>query len=565
VYVRNKDARHATVGFEREKARLDKDFVLYLRVGQEELGLNVLTHRVGDEAGYFLLMVSPSPVFESSKTAEKTVTFVVDTSGSMQGEPMERLRQAVSHGLSTLGPRDHFSIIRFSSDVERWRPGFLPANDDNIRAAQSFVGQMEAAGGTAIGEALVEATSASAPSIHYVVFVTDGRPTVGETNVEAIVKATSAANERQARIFCFGVGDDLNAHLLDKLAGGNGGTSMYVRADQEIEQGLKSFFDKVSYPVLADVQLRIDHAETYALLPGKLPDLFRGEQLLVVGRYRKPTDALVRIGGRLGLETAQFDYETRFPDKETANSFIASLWAERQVGTLLDEVRLRGETPALRQEIVQLATRYGIVTPYTSYLVVEPGMVLPQTGTQPLRVPRERPEMDGRPRDSFGGAGRGIGGGGIGQSDAGPPPASAPRGSSAPAPRAGDEQEHFQAVEELKSAEGSTGVAAAKKVAKMKGADRTSAGDGTTTRYVAGVTLEWNGSAWVDSRYRDGMRSIRLRYLSAGYFEVLREIPELAAVLSAGEEVVVVRGGIALVVGSGGAESLSAEELRSLR
>src|SRR5690606_36089462 len=152
---------------------------------------------------------------------------------------------------------------------------------------------------------------------------------------------------------------DINTHLLDRLANDNGGTSAYVKPGEDMDTHIAALYNQIAYPVLTDVGLDISNVRTYAALPGDLPDIFRGGQLILVGRYRGDGDALVRMTGRMGKEARQFDFEGTFARRQTDNAFIAGLWAHRQVGFLLDQIRLTGETRELREEVVQLAKKYG--------------------------------------------------------------------------------------------------------------------------------------------------------------------------------------------------------------
>ncbi|GMV43239.1 MAG: hypothetical protein AMXMBFR64_49550 [Myxococcales bacterium] len=559
IYARKKDDHLATVGFEQERAVLDRDFVMYYSVSQKDVGLNLLTYREKGEPGYFLLMASPKATYESKEILGKSVTFVVDTSGSMAGAKMDYSKAALRYCLKHLDPRDEFNVIRFSSDVEPWRASLQRASSDNVGAALAFVDQLEPAGGTAIHEALTAALSTTPAGPHMVLFITDGRPTVGETDPAQILEEVRKRNEKSARVFAFGVGDDLNTHLLDLLTDQNGGVTSYVREDKEIETRISRFYDKVSHPALTDVGLEIGGVKTYAVLPKRLPDLFHGGQLLVVGRYRDAGDSLVRLTGQLDRQTVHFDFEGTFPGESKKNAFIARLWAQRQVGYLLDEIRLRGETSELRDEVIQLATRFGIVTPYTSYLVVEP--------TTPVARPdANRPVRMEQP---WGAGGRTVGGLPSRDGDASGPGESASRApSAAPRPAAEAEDAPMDALADERSfraKEGKAAVSSAKAVQGMKTSTTVSEDDGAGIRYVGGRTFQWKSGRWVDKAWSSSLQTIKVKYLSAAYFELLKEIPDLGQYLALGDRVTLVRGSRALEIDATGKEALSRAEIDSLR
>jgi Ca-activated chloride channel homolog len=218
------------------------------------------------------------------------------------------------------------------------------------------------------------------------VFFTDGQPTIGETNPDKILQNVSAKNSANTRIFTFGVGDDVNATMLDQLAERTRAVSTYVRPAEDIEVKVSSLYSKISHPVLANLKLTaggaIELAETY---PPQLPDLFHGGQLVVLGRYRGTGHSALKLAGSVGKESREFVYEINFPEQtKDEREFVEHLWARRKVGYLLDQIRLNGEKKELVDETVLLAKKYGIATPYTSYLVV-PDAPVPLAGGGAMR------------------------------------------------------------------------------------------------------------------------------------------------------------------------------------
>ncbi|MFO0750010.1 MAG: VIT domain-containing protein [Myxococcota bacterium] len=546
VSVGRKSDTTATVGFEAEGAWLDKDFVLYIGVAKSDLGINVLTHRMPGEPGYFLLMASPRAVSDSEEVQGKNITFVLDTSGSMSPSKMDQAKSALRYCIDHLGSDDRFDIIRFSSDVERFsREGLVVASDEGKARARKFIDGFEAAGGTAIDDALLAALDVDLRDPHLVLFITDGRPTVGETDPKAILEHLRKKNAGKSRIFVMGVGEDLNTHLLDLVADENGGTSSYVRPSEDVNLAIASLYEQIAFPVLTDVELSIgDDAKTYAVLPNKVPDLFKGQQILIAGRYRGTGDALIRIRGRLGRETRTFDYEATFPEKTDEARFVPSLWAHRQVGFLLDQIRLNGESPELRDEVVQLAKQYGIVTPYTSWLVVDdselerrPPPPPPPWHPRPLPEPWER---EGRNAPSPTAA----------------PPADmkaedAVMGGSA----SGDG---------FRQDRGKAAVDAAETVRLYK----EKKDDSSMVRAVknlGGRVFTWNGTAWIDQKETAGLERVTVAPFSAAWTEVAKLSADLRAALGLGAEVHVVVGRYLIVVAEGGKAELSEDLLAKLR
>lgn len=526
-----------TVGFEDERVLLDRDFVLYFGVSTQDIGMSAIFHRESGEPGFFLLTAAPRAALESAEVQGKNIVFVLDTSGSMTGEKLAQAKAALRYCIDRLGPDDRFDVLRFSSDVERLSPsGLIVASEPNKRRAQGFIDDFEAAGGTAIDEALqVALASIAQDRSALVLFVTDGRPTVGEVNAGAILEAAGRKNGGRARIFTMGVGEDLDTHLVDLIADRNGGTSHYVRPGEDVKIAISALYEHIAYPVLSDVTLSVDGVRTFGVLPQRLPDLFRGQQLLVAGRYREGGKARVRLEGRLGRETRRFEIAVDFPESQKDQDFVASIWAHRQVGQLLDQVRLTGETPALREEIVQLAKRYGIVTPYTSWLVVDDREIPP---------PRPRPEpWPPHPRPP-----RPI-----------PPPWLEDRGggvpNSTPAParaptleRKAEEQERIVLdasrpddggtadSRTFREDSGKSGVDAAEtvRILKEKGDDAPIV---RAIRRVSGRVFAWDGETWADQAATAGLKRVDVKAYSAAWSELARRGADVRAALALGERV----------------------------
>ncbi len=176
-----------------------------------------------------------------------------------------------------------------------------------------------------------------------------------------------------ARIFCFGVGYDVNARLLDRLSGGNSGTSEYVKPDEDIETHVGRFYSKMTSPVLADIHLDFAGIDVNRTYPRDIPDLFEGGQLVWAGRYRQSGRTTIRITGKVGGETQSFEFpaELAEPGRGSSYDFVERLWAVRRVGFLIDQIDLHGQNKELVDELVALSTEYGILTPYTSFLADE--------------------------------------------------------------------------------------------------------------------------------------------------------------------------------------------------
>ncbi len=386
VDIQRPDPRRATVTFSTKNEIPSMDFRMFYDVGRGTVSTRVLSYRPdkdGDKDGYFLLLASPEVKPAGDERAKKTVMFVIDRSGSMSGKKIEQVRGALKFVLGNLRPGDLFNIIAYDSEVEAFRPELQKYDDTTRRAALGFVEGLYAGGSTnidgALRAALNQLQDSSRPN--YVVFLTDGLPTAGETNEMKIVEKAKEANRVRARIFAFGVGFDLNSRLLDKLVRDNHGQSEFVRPNEDIEDRVSRLYRRIEAPVMTDVKIAFSmdehRPEAGSLVSRVYPkgtlDLFAGEQLVLAGRYKTPGSAKVVVSGAVGGREQRFDFPAKLVDRsgDETNAFIEKLWAVRRVGEILEELDLKGKNEELVKELVELATRHGVITPYTSFLADE--------------------------------------------------------------------------------------------------------------------------------------------------------------------------------------------------
>lgn len=384
ISVKRSGDREASVVFERDQAVLDKDFQLFYTVGDQDVGVTALADKpLRNENGYVLLTIAPRVELSASQVVPRDVVMVLDTSGSMAGAKMDQARRALKYCLSNLGDKDRFALINFSTTVNKYRDSLQETSKDRIEHAKKWVDELVATGGTAINDALataMEMRSTDAGRTFTIVFFTDGQPTFGETNPEKILRNVAAKNSANTRIFTFGVGDDVNATMLDQLAEQTRAVSTYVRPAEDIEAKVSGLYAKISQPVLTNLKVAVSGGDIALseIYPPHLPDLFHGGQLILLARYSGNGPAAITLTGQVGMDTKQFVYEMTFPEHTDVNrDFVEHLWARRKVGYLLDEVRANGEKKELIDEVVTLAKKYGIATPYTSYLIVPDGSLSP--------------------------------------------------------------------------------------------------------------------------------------------------------------------------------------------
>ena len=492
----------------------DRDFALGWTRGAGAVGVDLLTfQRPGESDGYFMLLAAPDARAEDKQIEAKDVTFVFDTSGSMgDNGKIEQARRALHTLLNSLGARDRFNIITFASDVRPFSERVVPVSPANLEAARAFVASIKAVGGTNIEAALQTALKDTGKDEiarpKQIVFLTDGLPTVGEIKVETLLDEARQANDGAARMWTFGVGYDVNTRLLDGLASENGGDADYVAPKEDIEAKVGALYEKIAYPVLTDLKLNRGGMEVYDVYPRRLPDLFRGGQMLVMGRY-KGAPQKVSLGGQLGGAAQSFGGQTSAGGEE-----LPRLWATRKVGFLIEDARRAGRPldGEVRAEILQISRKYGVVTPLTAALITEDerrDTVFESAGGN---------NSLGR-RDIF----RGTGLTGV----AGALPAGAL---------------------DYDAQTGAGAVAASKAIGQLQqGYAAPVVGSGT--KVLGGKTFVWRGGVWIDSAYDAAKFPAPkvVKFGSAQYFGLLDDA-QVAAWLSAGEQVVFVKDGMVVRV-----------------
>ncbi|MBV8782104.1 MAG: VWA domain-containing protein, partial [Phycisphaerae bacterium] len=369
----------ATVSYGARSIRPDTDFKLVFSESTGDIGINLLTCKSqADDEGYFLLLAAPGVSGAKVAVQPKDVCFVLDTSGSMAGPKMEQAKRALKFCLNNLNDGDGFEVIRFSSEAEPLFASLKPATKENVDLALKFVDGLHASGGTAIDDALSHALSIASHTAgrpYLIVFLTDGRPTVGQTDEDKLVAdaINGASGGATVHIFCFGIGNDVNTHLLDRIADGTRAASAYVGDNEDIEVKVSNLYGKIREPALTDVAVSFDGSSIHptGMYPSRMPDLFKGEMLIAFGKYTGSGDGDVKITGNFGGERKEFTQAVKFTADDGSRQYIPRLWATRRIGWLLDEIRLHGESAELKEETTKLARQWGIVTPYTSYLIME--------------------------------------------------------------------------------------------------------------------------------------------------------------------------------------------------
>lgn len=370
----DRDGDHAAkIAFLGKDAVPDKDFFLYYSLSDKDLTANLLTNKMVGEDGYYLLSLAP-PV-ESKEIAAKDIVLVADTSGSMQGDRMEQNKKAMKYLVNALSAQDKFSIVQFNTDVDSFKTELIAATPENKKLALAYIDDLEAHGGTNIADALktgitiLDAAQANERP-GYLIMMTDGEPTVGETSVSGLLKLVNS--KRDIRVFDFGVGYDVNTKLLNKLAEEHHGTAHYVEPEETIEASLSEFYNKIKSPMLTDVKIAYEGIQVKDIYPRAVKDIFAGSQLLLLGRYKGEGDATVKLTGTVNGVAKAYTFPVKFAAAEADNTYLPRLWAMRRIGHLTDVAKENGDNREVVDEIVDLSKKHGIITAYTSFLVTDP-------------------------------------------------------------------------------------------------------------------------------------------------------------------------------------------------
>ncbi|MBZ0286621.1 MAG: VWA domain-containing protein, partial [Anaerolineae bacterium] len=528
------DDKGFKAGYESGSFIPQDDFSLYYGIASDTINVNLLTYRESaNEDGFFMLLVQPPVTLPDDAVIAKDVIVVLDQSGSMFGDKWDQARQASEYVLNHLKPQDRFNVILFSTG---WR---VFSNEmespDQATSAIDWVRGQEAIGGTDINGALTTALDMVGERPTTILFMTDGLATEGETNTPNILANVEAAARPNVSIFTFGVGDDVDTVLLDSIVRDHHGTGAYVRTTERIDEEVASLFNKISAPVLTDVTLDLGGVQTQDMYPSTpLPDLFAGSQLTLVGRYRGDAENIsITLKGKVGGQEQTFTYSSLdFPPRAGGEPFISRLWATRRIGDLLNNIRLNGENPELVDSVVRLSVRYGIITPYTSFLIEEDDILTAQGMEQAqANFQREAQEL----------ATTSTGAGAVSAAD------QSAGFANAEAPMA---MPTMNAIPMTATPAGT--MAPGQPPAAPQDGELYYDEDGTPVNPIQTVndkTFLLQDGVWTDTTFQpDTMTTQKVVFLSDEYFALLDAHPELGDYFAIGDKVIVVLEGTAYEV-----------------
>ena len=360
-----------TFSQEAKAQRPDSDFVLAFRATSTKglVDVAVLSDRPDPkEPGYFLAVINGIEN-EDLKPEPKDVVFVIDRSGSMKGPKIEQAKGALKFLLERLGPDDRFGVVSYSNTADQFSTDLLAPTADNVQSAIRMVEGLDANGGTNIIDALSISLAQLKDSkrLSQVVFITDGLPTVKEKNHRKITEAVTKLNTQHTRIVAFGVGFDVNGAFLDRLAVQNHGLSEYVLPSENLEDKIPGFYSRMQSPLLLDLAVSIAGTTVHDVYPKMLGDLYGGHQVVIAGRYTDANNVKLTVSGRRNSEAYSQTTEVQLASA-SGDRLVPRVWATQKIGYLVDEIRLNGTNKELVNAVVDLGTKFGILTEYTSFL-----------------------------------------------------------------------------------------------------------------------------------------------------------------------------------------------------
>lgn len=535
VIAERKGEKKSEVHYSEKNITPENDFRLYVSSSADKLGVSLLTHKETGEEGFFFLDLNPGYLEETGDEYAKDITFVIDVSGSMAGEKIKQAKNALLYCLQKLQPGDKFEVIRFSTDAEAlFGKRVLNTKENNLKA-QNFVKGLQELGGTNIDEAfdLALAEKADPQRPHIVLFLTDGKPTIGQTDGDALATEIKRNANNEARIFSVGIGYDLHTKLLEKISLETKGYHTYISPEEDLELKVADIYKKLSRPVLTDIKIKVDgDVHVSQIYPKVLPDLFAGSSLMLFGRYDKPGAVKITVTGKVRGLPFSFTKAGVIPEHNDKHEFIPTLWATRKVGWMLEEIRLRGESEELKSEIVMLARKYGIITPYTSYLIIEDEQQQQANGRLGISAPRpvifnsivtEETNLSKADYESM----KQVSG----------------RGST----RSGNE---------LRDMNFATTMPAQKRVySQAVTADQNKgfvsngyANSNTNVRNAAGRAFYFDGNVWNEAEPSKTSTKKIVKFGSSDYFSLLQTMPEAKEILSLGRNVNFTYKGVNVVV-----------------
>jgi len=373
----------------------NKDFILKFDVAGRKIEDAVLTHRDGRAdpgEGFFTMILQPPDRVVVEDVMPKEIVFVLDTSGSMMGFPIEKAKEAMKLALDGLYPQDSFNLITFAGDNHILFPQPVRATEANLRKAQEFLASRSGSGGTEMMKAIRAALDPSDAQDHIriVCFMTDGY--VGN-DMEIVSEVQKHPN---ARVFSFGIGSSVNRFLLDKMAEQGRGEVEYVSLADDGSAAARRFHERIRNPLLTDISIDWAGLPVTDIYPKRLPDLFSAKPVVVCGRYTGGGRGVIKLKGKVAGRDFSREIAVELPDNEPRRDVLATLWARTRIDDLMSQdyngIQNGNPREDVKEGITQLGLNYRLMTQFTSFVAVEEMTITDGGEPRKIEVPVEMPE-----------------------------------------------------------------------------------------------------------------------------------------------------------------------------
>ncbi|MEW6126270.1 MAG: VIT and VWA domain-containing protein [Acidobacteriota bacterium] len=391
VDIDKRDAHTASITLRSKNEIPNKDFILKYDVAGRKIEDALMTHR-GAQGGFFTFIMQPPERVTAEDVTPKEIVFVLDTSGSMMGYPIEKAKECMKLALDNLYPQDTFNLITFAGDTHILFNAPVPATRQNLARAQAFLQSRSGSGGTEMMKAIRAALDPSDKQDHIriVCFMTDGY--VGN-DMEIISEVQKHPN---ARVFSFGIGSSVNRFLLDKMAEHGRGEVEYVTLQDEGSAAAKRLHERMHSPLLTDISIDWNGLAVADVYPKRIPDLFSAKPVVVTGRYTTSGKGVIYLKGKMAGRDVVKEIAVELPGEEPSRDVLAKLWARTRIEDLMSQDYAGAQNGSmnaeLRETVTQVGLEYRLMTQFTSFVAVEEKIITEGGVPRTVQVPVEMPE-----------------------------------------------------------------------------------------------------------------------------------------------------------------------------
>lgn len=393
VNVNRKSQSSFTVSLKDQATIPNRDFILRYLVAGEGVRSGVLSALRGPGDGYFSIVITPPKAPAANQVTAKEMVFVMDTSGSQQGWPLEKSKETLIHCVENMNAQDTFQVLAFNNEVQKLFESAQPATAIAREKAKEFLTSKLGSGGTEMLKAVLAALQGQPDPkrMRIVVFMTDGYVGNDMEILDQIGKHLG-----KARMFPFGIGNSVNRFLIDGMAEIGRGAPEYVTLAEPGQEAARRFYDRIAYPVLTDINIDWGGVKVQDVYPKTCPDLFSSQPLVLTGRYSSPQQGTIAVSGKLGGRPWTGNLRVRLGAAQDANPALATLWARARLADLtsFDYANIQTGNPdaGIEDQVTRLALEYNLMSQFTSFVAVEQLTVTKGGKLETIRVPVEMPD-----------------------------------------------------------------------------------------------------------------------------------------------------------------------------